>query len=69
MIFFPGDKVRATRYGYYVTGVIEAITYDVPAILRGSCEDAAIVRVSSDAGPYRSGGLIAIPVAELQAVA
>jgi hypothetical protein len=70
MIFFPGDQVRTVRLGGYpITGVIKSFTYDVPALMRGECNDAASIIVTADAGLYVAGDLITVPVAELEPAA
>jgi hypothetical protein len=70
MIFFPGDQVTVTlRGGYPIPGVIKSFTYDIPALVRGECGDAANVIVTADIGLYAAGDLITVPVTELSAVA
>jgi len=61
MIFFPGDEVRATIDGNVITGVVENFTYDNEGWARGFPDDIANVRTDA--------GMVAVPVAELRAVA
>jgi hypothetical protein len=68
-IFFPGDEVSTVRLGGYpITGRIASFTYDVPALLRGECRDAANIIVTAGIGLYGVGDLITVPVAELEPV-
>ena len=63
MSFCFGDQVSVVLGGgYAVTGTLEAVTPNPDA-------DFAVVIVSADAGLYRQGDVITVPVAELQAVA
>ena len=62
-----GAKVSTVRLGGYpVTGTVEAL---LSARWNGEFTDVAAVRVTADAGLYRQGDVITVPVAELQAVA
>ena len=64
--FYFGSKVSTVRLGGYpVTGTVEAF---LSARWQGEYTDVAIVRVTEDAGLYRQGDLITVPVTELEAV-
>ena len=63
MSFCFGDQVSVVLGGGYpVTGTLEAVTPNPDG-------DFAVVIVSADAGLYRQGDVITVPVAERQAVA
>jgi hypothetical protein len=70
MIYFPGDQVSTIRLGGYpITGVIKSFTYDIAALIRGECKDAANIIVTARIGLYDAGDLITVPCSELEVVA
>lgn len=59
-IYFPGDKVTATRDGERLTGTIRDFTYGVA--------DVANVCLSRATDTRYVGEIVAIPVADLESV-